>query len=87
MIGVVRTEAAHEGCTSAGLPFGRALNWYSSPVLLLPLLQAELDAQSKLHSEELGRIRTEAGEQIAHAEARGRRVGMLDKEIAEATIK
>ncbi len=38
-------------------------------------------------NEEMQRARLTAAEQIAAAEARGRRAGMLDKEIAEATIK
>ncbi|KAG2438502.1 hypothetical protein HXX76_005053 [Chlamydomonas incerta] len=49
--------------------------------------RAELEAQRIMAAEEMQRARTTAAEQIAAAEARGRRAGMLDKEIAEATIK
>ncbi|EFJ52799.1 hypothetical protein VOLCADRAFT_86130 [Volvox carteri f. nagariensis] len=49
--------------------------------------RAELDAQRVMAEEELQRARLATAEQIAAAEARGRRAGMLDKEIAEATIR
>ncbi|GIL50038.1 hypothetical protein Vafri_6355 [Volvox africanus] len=49
--------------------------------------RGELDAQRIMADEELQRARLAAAEQIAAAEARGRRAGMLDKEIAEATIR
>lgn len=49
--------------------------------------QAELEATRVMANEEMQRARLTAAEQIAAAEARGRRAGMLDKEIAEATIK
>ncbi|GIL77865.1 hypothetical protein Vretifemale_7333, partial [Volvox reticuliferus] len=49
--------------------------------------RGELDAQRVMADEELQRARLAAAEQVAAAEARGRRAGMLDKEIAEATIR
>jgi hypothetical protein len=50
-------------------------------------LRAELEALRSSHAAELASVKEAAGGQVVVAEARGRRAGLIEKEIAEAQIR
>jgi len=50
-------------------------------------LRAELEALRSSHAAELASVKEAAGDQVVVAEARGRRAGLIEKEIAEAQIR
>ncbi|GAX76032.1 hypothetical protein CEUSTIGMA_g3475.t1 [Chlamydomonas eustigma] len=50
-------------------------------------LRVELEALRQSHADEVSRIKEAAGEQVIIAEARGKRAGLIEKEISEAQLK
>lgn len=49
--------------------------------------QVEAEDTRRQHLQEINDIKEEAAQQVLAAEARGRRAGAIDKEVAEAQIK